>query len=71
MGILLAYDPERTLCDIWNPWYTVEDEIKVKQSKLYGVGQKNLRKLNEYRRILPTDKTMRSYIMALIKGEDT
>ncbi|HBM6405972.1 TPA: transcriptional regulator, partial [Enterococcus faecium] len=23
------------------------------------------RKLNEYRRILPTDKTMRSYIMAL------
>ncbi|HAP6297145.1 TPA: transcriptional regulator, partial [Enterococcus faecium] len=57
---------ERTLCDIWNPWYTVEDEIKVKAIKNYMESdRKNLRKLNEYRRILPTDKTMRSYIMAL------
>ena len=63
---IIAYDPERTLCDIWNPWYTVEDEIKVKAIKNYMESdRKNLRKLNEYRRILPTDKTMRSYIMAL------
>ncbi|HCR3378819.1 TPA: transcriptional regulator, partial [Enterococcus faecium] len=53
-------------CDIWNPWYTVEDEIKVKAIKNYmELDRKNLRKLNEYRRILPTDKTMRSYIKAL------
>ncbi len=63
---IIAYDTERTLCDIWNPWYTVEDEIKVKAIKNYMESdRKNLRKLNEYRRILPTDKTMRSYIMAL------
>ncbi len=63
---VIAYDPERTLCDIWNPWYNVEDEIKVKAIKNYMESdRKNLRKLNEYRRILPTDKTMRSYIMAL------
>ncbi|PQB97284.1 transcriptional regulator, partial [Enterococcus faecium] len=56
---------ERTLCDIWNPWYNVEDEIKVKAIKNYMESdRKNLRKLNEYRRILPTDKTIRSYIMA-------
>ncbi len=63
---VIAYDPERTLCDIWNPWYNVEDEIKVKAIKNYMESdRKNLRKLNEYRRILPTDKTIRSYIMAL------
>jgi len=63
---LVAYDVERTLCDIWNPWYIVEDEIRIKAIKAYMKSDKrDLRKLNEYRNILPVEKEMRSYIMAL------
>jgi predicted transcriptional regulator of viral defense system len=63
---LVAYNVERTLCDIWNPWYSIEDEIKIKALKSYmNSEERNLRKLNEYRNILPVEKEMRSFIMAL------
>ncbi|GAB7306730.1 type IV toxin-antitoxin system AbiEi family antitoxin domain-containing protein [Enterococcus gallinarum] len=63
---LVAYDVERTLCDIWNPWYKVTDEIRIKAIKYYmNSKERNLIKLRMYQRILPVDKEMRSYIMAL------
>lgn len=63
---LAAYDVERTLCDIWNPWYKVTDEIRIKAIKYYmNSKERNLIKLRMYQRILPVDKEMRSYIMAL------
>ncbi|TEA57965.1 type IV toxin-antitoxin system AbiEi family antitoxin domain-containing protein [Enterococcus faecium] len=63
---LVAYDVERTLCDIWNPWYKVTDEIRIKAIKYYMNSKvRDLSKLRMYQRILPVDKEMRSYIMAL------
>jgi predicted transcriptional regulator of viral defense system len=63
---LVAYDVERTLCDIWNPWYKVTDEIRIKAIKYYMNSKvRDLSKLRMYQRILPVDKKMRSYIMAL------
>ena len=48
------------------PGITLRMKIKMKSNeRLMESDRKNLRKLNEYRRILPTDKTIRSYIMAL------
>lgn len=63
---LVAYDVERTICDIWNPWYKVTDEIRIKAIKYYMDSKvRDLSKLRMYQRILPVDKEMRSYIMAL------
>jgi len=63
---LVAYDVERTLCDIWNPWYKVTDEIRIKAIKYYMNSKvRDLSKLRMYQRILPVDKEMLSYIMAL------
>lgn len=64
---IACYDMERTLCDIWNPKFTFDNEMKINALKDYMQHpEKNLPKLIDYMRQLPVSNEMRSYLTALL-----
>lgn len=64
---IIAYDMERTLCDIWNPWSKSSEEIKLKSLQEYMTKkERDLNKLSRYRKMIPTSDEMKFYIKALV-----
>lgn len=64
---ITCYDMERTLCDIWNPQFTFDNEMKINALKDYMQHpDKNLNKLMGYMRHLSVSNEMRSYLTVLL-----
>lgn len=66
-NLIVAYDMERTLCDIWNPWSKSSEETRIKSLQEYmSREERDINKLSKYRTIIPTSDDMKYYIKALV-----
>ncbi|EPI03701.1 hypothetical protein D920_00286 [Enterococcus faecalis 13-SD-W-01] len=60
------YDKERTLCDIWNPRYSIEHEMKLEALKEYmSEPTRDPSKLRNYMTRLTVEKEMKYYMQSL------
>ncbi|MDT2227887.1 type IV toxin-antitoxin system AbiEi family antitoxin domain-containing protein [Enterococcus faecalis] len=63
---VLAYDKERTLCDMWNSWYKANSEVREQALRDYmASAERDTVKLRKYMNLLPVSKEMKMFLKAL------